>query len=126
MTVLSLPVRCVNAPRSFQPVSSRISTASSSVATKRSMPAAWTSRVTCRCTDISDLRSDARGVRGVNDIPTQVPGDHVLVAQLGRFAGEAQPTLVEHADVVADLERLGHVLFDEQQRCALLGQPPTA
>src|SRR5436190_24179407 len=123
MTVLSLPVRCVNAPRSFQPVSSRIGTASSIVATKRSMPAAWTSRVTCRCTDMSDLRSDARGVRGVN-IPTQVPGDHVLVAQLGRFAGEAQPALVEHADVIGDRERLGDVLFDDQQRCALLGEAP--
>src|SRR5690349_16321478 len=77
MTVLSRPVRCTNAPARRQPSRSRNGTAVLSIASRnRESPAACTSSVTCRNTDIGlalevngDLHGDgARQARGPAEI----------------------------------------------------------
>src|SRR4051794_17810651 len=44
--------------------------------------------------------------------------------QLGRRAGEAQGAVLQHVGAVRDLERLAHVLLDEQHRQAIVAQAP--
>src|SRR5712691_7995918 len=57
-----------------------------------------------------------------SDGVAQVAGEHVVVVEFTRLAAEGDLALVEHVHVVGHGQGPGHVLLDQQQRRARLGQ----